>query len=378
MADLSVLKVLCKNYQLDEALAFSKQFDFAFPDQFLEAAPTLLFIFGELNHTEDIQILKARIFQLAAEQYPSCLIWYLLGRFEYQERKLGIALKHFEKCQSMAVLSEHRALALIGLASIHFSLGQFSESDALLRQVMDLSQDMNTRISALIWRTNALISQGRSAEAMIVLRNSYDLARDDRNVYFMIQTKISEMEFQMQEVRPDLAYHAIQAALKLLPETQLGKTRTRVLALLEKLPRKNDQKGFDLVSSEGRMQLILPDGRAIDLARQHLLMNLLQLLGAEPRAPISKEQICRGLWNKAYHPLEDDNRIFATVRRLRMTLEDTASKPQFILQTDKGYLLNPDYSFRFYNYLLPASQDFVRASGRSKENQDEKPQTAEL
>jgi len=378
LADLSVLKVLCKNYQLDEALAFSKQFDFTYPDQFLEAASTLLFIYGELDLAEEIQSLKTRVFQLSAEQYPSCLIWYLLGRFEYQDRKLGIALKHFEKCQTMAVLSEHRALALIGLASIHFSLGQFAESDTLLRQVVGLSQDMNTRISALIWRANALISQGRSAEAMVTLNNAYDLARDDRNLYFMIQTKISEMEFQMQEVRPDLAYHAIQAALKLVPENQLGKTRSRVLALLAKLPRKNDKKGFDLVSSEGRMQLILPDGRAIDLNRQHLLMNLLQVLGAEPRAAISKEQICRGLWDKAYHPFEDDNRIFATIRRLRITLEDTGAKPQFILQTEKGYLLNPDYSFRFYNYLLPASQDFQKATASSEENQDEKVKSVEL
>lgn len=64
----------------------------------------------------------------------------------------------------------------------------------------------------------------------------------------------------------------------------------------------------------------------------------------------------QGLWSIPYHPLEVDNKIYVTIRRLRVALCDQTEKPKYILKKNDGYILNPEFQFTSFQYKYFASE----------------------
>jgi len=89
----------------------------------------------------------------------------------------------------------------------------------------------------------------------------------------------------------------------------------------------------------GRSAVWLPDGRTLDLSRRRLLFALLDAL-ARLGGDASKEELVREVWQlRDYHPLRDDNRLHASIRKLRRALEDEPGSPARLLTTARGYAL---------------------------------------
>jgi excisionase family DNA binding protein len=106
---------------------------------------------------------------------------------------------------------------------------------------------------------------------------------------------------------------------------------------------------------EAALRVVLPGGRAVDLAARSVQAALLLALARARQA--SKEDLVRAAWRVGdYHPHRDDKRLQAAIRALRDTVEDDARDPRRIVTTSTGYALGESERFLF-----------VRAPGRPGE-----------
>jgi DNA-binding winged helix-turn-helix (wHTH) protein len=80
----------------------------------------------------------------------------------------------------------------------------------------------------------------------------------------------------------------------------------------------------------------------LEFKGQQSLVILLKLLMSESNRVFSKEEIVRTLWQEEYNPLIHDNRIYVTVKRLRVFLEVNYKSPQYLIRKRGGYLFNQE------------------------------------
>ena len=73
------------------------------------------------------------------------------------------------------------------------------------------------------------------------------------------------------------------------------------------------------------------------MASRPMSWKVLQAI-ADGRGRASKESLAVRAWGASqYHPLRDDKRMQVAVRKLRLVLEDDASKPTRLVTTPEGY-----------------------------------------
>ncbi|MEC7522683.1 MAG: helix-turn-helix domain-containing protein [Myxococcota bacterium] len=83
----------------------------------------------------------------------------------------------------------------------------------------------------------------------------------------------------------------------------------------------------------------LEDGRTIALASRSLLWRVLVAL-ADEGGEASKEHLVLAAWGeREYHPGRHDAKLHVSIRKLRQTIEDDASRPTRLLTLDDGYRL---------------------------------------
>jgi tetratricopeptide (TPR) repeat protein len=83
----------------------------------------------------------------------------------------------------------------------------------------------------------------------------------------------------------------------------------------------------------------LPSGKRVDFSRRPLLLRILTTL-ADAGGRATKEQLYRSAWGaNVYHPLQHDNTIQVSIRKLRLEIEDDPKAPQRLITTEEGYAL---------------------------------------
>lgn len=83
----------------------------------------------------------------------------------------------------------------------------------------------------------------------------------------------------------------------------------------------------------------LPDGTCVDFSRHPVQWALLDAL-AHHGGAVEKERLVLDVWRaRDYHPLRDDNRLHAAVRKLRRQIEADPSAPRRVVTTETGYAL---------------------------------------
>jgi hypothetical protein len=94
-----------------------------------------------------------------------------------------------------------------------------------------------------------------------------------------------------------------------------------------------------------RRRAWLPSGRVVSFDKSPLLWRVLDVLVERRQA--TKEQIVREVWNeREYHPLRHNNRLFATVNKLRQLIEDSPAAPSRIVTGADSYGLGSDEPVR--------------------------------
>ena len=98
---------------------------------------------------------------------------------------------------------------------------------------------------------------------------------------------------------------------------------------------------YDLVFNKKEHSLTGEDKGCIQFKNQFILLDLLNFLIEDQGKPHSKEDLAKRIWKEDYSPNVHDNKIYATIKRLRDSIEPSdGGKSRYIYKNKQGYYLS--------------------------------------
>ncbi|MBL7669404.1 MAG: winged helix-turn-helix domain-containing protein [Bdellovibrionaceae bacterium] len=362
MTQIELLRLHCKLYdfvtakELVNKIFHELKSTAAGWDQWIEFVPAALRVYSELKSTTQLETLKTMILGIGEDESPQSSIWALKGRVGMENKNLPFAESCFQKALASATKAAETERALYGIGIGHVLKGQSLDAKKIFSQLSLGTEDNETKIASLILLSQTLLSLNDPAQALSTLNQAKALCKVDRNHYLWISSLSAEVEICLLMGQIEKAQASLNLIEGLLPSDYRGASHEKVQKVQTLMTRALTNAGFELVESAGRIILRTPDRQVLDLTTQPILVQLLHILSGQPRKCISKEEICQALWSIPYHPFETDNKIYVTIRRLRVALGDQTEKPKYILKKNDGYMLNPDYQFTSFQYKYFASE----------------------
>ena len=119
----------------------------------------------------------------------------------------------------------------------------------------------------------------------------------------------------------------------------LKQTARKIIKSFEKLKTKKINN-YDIVVSFENKTITEKQKGQIDFKNQFILLDMLKLLISKPGNAHSKESLVEKIWQQEYNPIVHDNKIYVTIKRLRMLLEPDYKKPKYIFRSKEGYYIN--------------------------------------
>jgi tetratricopeptide (TPR) repeat protein len=349
---MSLLRLHCKLFDLNSAKAVADQIMQNLLDQKAEMPHWLAFaspalrLYAELGEGETIAQLRSRFLNTdTQDKAAQASLWAIRGRIAIDTRDLEVASRAFALSLEYSRNDLDRLKANFGLCMLSMINGDFESAQDRMNPFLPDVEENELRIVLLGALAQCARGLNNQTEAFSLLGKAKTLAKFDRNIYLWILITTMEIESFLLLGDTAKAKDGLDRIDDLMPTDFTAVTHQRIHTLENQVHQALSAAGFELVSSEGREILKTPDKKIVDLTTQPILIQLMELLSGTPRVPISKEAICQSLWGSNYHPLEIDNKIYVSIRRLRLAIGDIAHKPKFILKRSDGYMLNPAYQF---------------------------------
>lgn len=285
--------------------------------------------------------------QVPAELRPPS-ITYVLGIVDCYLGNPDSAKTHFLTSLQRATELRDECQARFGLVNVAIMKKDFAEADqqiSSLQLILENSIYLDLRVAAYIFRAVILRHQGQYTQAIEQLVQSQRLCQRESNLYMALNTLYGMGCAYLEKGDLQKADDYFQLLENLVDPSGLRHLSKQLTQRREELAvRRSGSDQLQLIE-HGERSLVLPSGERIDLKKQFVLMNLLKLFGAVPGKSISKEEIVSKVWKEDYHPLRHDNKIHATILRLRRLMEKDAKNPTYILNTEEGYCLSPRLQF---------------------------------
>lgn len=285
--------------------------------------------------------------QVPEEQRPPS-ITYVLGIVGCYRNNPDEARQHFLTSLTRATELRDECQARFGLANVAIMKKDYTEADQQISAVQSMLESsiyLDLRVAAYIFRAVILRHQGQYGQAIEQLVQSQRLCQRESNLYMALNTLYGMGCAYLEKGDLQKADDYFQLLENLVDPSGLRHLSNQLAERRQELAiRKSGSDQLQLIE-HGERSLVLPTGERIDLKKQFVLMNLLKLFGEEPGRSVSKEDIVRKVWKEDYHPLRHDNKIHATILRLRRLMEKDAKNPTYILNTEEGYCLSPRLQF---------------------------------
>ena len=283
---------------------------------------------------------------LPIQDVPS--IHYALGISSCYKRNPHEGLNRFSRSFDLSTSAYDRNFALFGMASSYSMLGDWDQVERYLGLLEDGQREKgstNLKVASLILRAVKFRANGQYQEALLNLADSQKLCQTESHLYMALNTLFGlgmtylEMkDFVKAEEYFDLLHKLVNPAQLKHLSLQVDGKRELIKASVTSL------RTIELMDGQERV-VVMPDGQRVDLKKQFVLLNLLKVLGESKGQSLTKEEIVGKLWKEEYHPLRHDNKIHATILRLRRLLEEDAKVPQIIQNVEDGYRINPQIKF---------------------------------
>lgn len=293
------------------------------------------------KHVEQIEAL-----QLAE---PPSRLSYALGIVQYYQGDVDASESNFHAALRSARNAHDEGYALIGHVSCKTYRKKYEEAFAVIERLREPAFQAypDLVVAALIFEAVLLRLTGRFAEALACLTQSQAHCQRESNVYMALNTMFGLAATYIEMREFEKAQEHLNLLHQLVNPKDLTYTSRQVQAKRAELQAKQaaaSVSSLRLVEGVERL-LYTPSGEKVDLKKQFVLVNLLKLLGEKGADGVTKEEMVNRLWKEDYHPLRHDNKVHATVLRLRKLIEPDLKAPQFILNAPDGYQLNPKVSF---------------------------------
>jgi DNA-binding winged helix-turn-helix (wHTH) protein len=361
---IAVLRIHCKLYDFVTA---KKLADLVFQEllasdgvwpQWIDFAPAAIRVYSELKCRKELELLKAFIQEIPEDKTPRSSIWSLKGRVGMENRDVSFAEVCFQKALATSQSQEETERALYGIGTGFVMTGKNQEASEIFSKILSLTKDPEMEIAALGMLAQIVNALNEPTQSLSLLSEAKTKCKINRNLYLLLMTLAAEVEIYLLMGQTHKAQESLTRIEDILPSDFNGISHERVSKLQKGLTTALTAIGFELVESAGRIILKTPSQQIVDLTTQPILVQLLHILAKQPRKAVSKEEICQILWATSYHPFEADNKIYVTIRRLRVAIGDATEKPKYILKTNDGYFLNSEYQFTTfqYKYIAPETE----------------------
>lgn len=276
---------------------------------------------------------------------------YVMGRVCFEEANVAEAKSHFTSSLSLSKNSEQINNALFGLAISEFYQKNYQACFSLLNSMKESSSvDAEHAIARRIWHAQVGFALGLADESLAVIREVKIKCQDERNIYFLIKALFVEIEILQSKGQYVFADKLLQDAQLLLPVNRDCATSRQLKKIKDMNIKAFDKPGFQLMESESKTILKTPDEKMVDLTKQEQIVLLLKRFVEKLESGLTKEEICKLLWNQDYHPLHMDNKIYVTIKRLRTYLGDTGRENRYLIQKNSKYILNNDFGFTLFQH----------------------------
>ena len=292
--------------------------------------------FAEIE-TELLQNLGGR----GLDERVRSFVYYSLGVCCYRafHHDFAKAQQYFGASLAAAVgRPADRAYALYGLLATSQAKGEASAAENFSSELADILAEVSVPeidASFKIFRAQQLIQAGQTDEAeALVWRSLADLTRRPFHI-LNIHAHLALAQLHLQKEDRKTAHKFAEVALHSTSVEEMPRTHAFVKQFI---------LGFAPVECDLRLVVqqslaILGTGKVVNLSRQPVLRDFLHVLMQSHGRRVSKEALIKAVWGEAYDPTVHDNKIYVTVRRLRLLLQD--HDLNLILRERDGYCLNP-------------------------------------
>ena len=280
---------------------------------------------------------------------------YVLGLCAiYQgEQFTETAISYFEQSIDYALVAADRsalAYSLLGLANVSWRAGRYDETVSKLEKLETILECVNIpelRASAHIVRGLVCRERGDFEAALHRFRDAYRVLRRYPHVVLYIQVLQAIGATYARKEEFDLARHYLDLALNAICDDELPRMKRLVEGTLKSLPngerRAPEPVEFEFTIETETRSIRDREGRPVNIEGRYILRDLALKMMSEPGRVFSKEEIVQLLWGEAYDMAKHDNKVYVTVRRLRLLLDATAPsrRSPYIIRTKAGYHFDP-------------------------------------
>lgn len=350
---IDYLKACCQKLEFKKALvlleSYNLDFDFYLDSNlWFEIVSIYLRVVDEVDLPIKKEYVFASISRLSEAQKDNSDILYLNGRIQIENQNINLAQNYFQRAFDLAKTSKQKFNALLGLSIVCFFKAEYDKSlktlDGISKQIL-AQLEPEFEIALSLWLTQIYFAQKNSALALEFLEHAKKISQTHRNYYLLLKSFIIEIEIRNFQCRYEDSFRLVNMAQVFLSPNDNIKIERQLMRLQAQIFEMNSNKGFDFILSESQTILKCPNGQIIEFTKFPQLTELLKKLISLRGQILSKEEICLMLWGREYHPLEVDNKIYVTIKRLRSLMQDDTKSPKYVLQKDIGYCINVDNRF---------------------------------
>lgn len=315
-------------------------------NEYGEITALLLRIWAERLQFDTMEKHIERLSEIDLPNPPSRLS-YSLGVMNHYRSDIEQAEKNFHAALRSAETPHDEGYARFGLVCCWGARKKDAEALQGIRdlQVPQFQTYPDLVVATLVYEAFLLRREKRYPEALDCLRRSQEHCQRESNVFMSLNTMFGQAATYMEMQDYEKAQEYLNLLHQLVNPKDLTHLSQQVEKKREELARLQEStSSLRLVEGAERV-LFTPAGVKVDLKKQFVLVNLLKLLGEKGQKGVTKEEMVTRLWKEEYHPLRHDNKVHATVLRLRKLIEPDLKMPQFILNAPDGYQLNPKVQF---------------------------------
>ena len=263
-------------------------------------------------------------------------------------RALELAQKSLKKAVEQNDPKE-LCYATLGLSLIYYKLGDIDQS---LKEVENLELFLKDTkwneliLESLLIHGHILRRRNKYSQSLQKLWEGYEKVKEEKNFYshlnFLYALGLTYKEKgDLRQARTYLELVASSA-----DKNNMKQLHKLTLNSLIQMDPKGGLNLFDLVYETQTRCLYEKTKGKIDLSRQLILLKILELFLESPGRIFSKKELIEKIWKEKYKSCFHDNKIHATIKRLRKIVEPDSNRPKYIFLSRKGYYLDTNVKIR--------------------------------
>ena len=320
---------------------------------FLRSVNIRIRISAERNDQDSVSKIKDELQELlilqgiqlsSSTHYSFALCSFLRGQYESAEKYLLKAIDLAAKESSEEDLIKSK----IALGSVLKWKGLLDQSKQELEDLKNFPlywKKPELRLNAKLIQIGLHLQKKEISEALSLCESCHEDLKFHQSVYLKTFQLYNMGRIQKELGDFELAQTYFTVAKATINPRDLTVLYQAIDSELQSLTGPEDQP-VDLSLDVARNIAHERTKGVIQFGHQFILVELLRMLMRNPGETVTKLDLARGLWQESYVPSAHDNKIYATVKRLRDLIEPEEGSPQYILRSKSGYALNKDRKVR--------------------------------